>query len=71
MNFPQGPNHLIAQADLLRMPFRPGQFDMVVCLGVAQHTPSPERAMASLAAQVRPGAIYQPGKTVQKYVRDP
>jgi SAM-dependent methyltransferase len=54
-NFPLGPSHQVAQADILALPFRPGRFDIVVCLGVIQHTPNPELTMARLAEQVHPG----------------
>jgi 2-polyprenyl-3-methyl-5-hydroxy-6-metoxy-1,4-benzoquinol methylase len=54
-NFPQSSRHRIAQADILRLPFQPGQFDVVFCLGVIQHTPSPEQTIAALSKQVRPG----------------
>lgn len=57
-NCPQSSAHRIAQADILKLPFRPGQFDLVLCLGVIQHTPQPERTMAALVEQVKPeGAI--------------
>ena len=42
-NFPPRPSHRVAQADVLRLPFAPRQFDVVFCLGVVQHTPSPRR----------------------------
>ncbi len=54
-NFPQNRNHRIAQADILQLPFLPQQFDVVVCLGVIQHAPDPEKTIASLYEQVRPG----------------
>lgn len=54
-NCPVSPSHRVAQADIGRLPFSPQQFDVVVCLGVIQHTPSPAATIASLAAQVRPG----------------
>jgi 2-polyprenyl-3-methyl-5-hydroxy-6-metoxy-1,4-benzoquinol methylase len=54
-NCPQDERHRILQADLLRLPFRPGQFDVVFCLGVIQHTPSPEETIGRLFEQVRPG----------------
>lgn len=54
-NFPPSPRHRVAQADAQQLPFIPGQFDMVFCLGVVQHTPSPEATLAALAAHVRPG----------------
>jgi SAM-dependent methyltransferase len=49
------PNYLIAQADLLMPPFPPASFDLVVCLGVLQHTPSPEASIAALWRHVKPG----------------
>lgn len=45
----------IVQASIFEIPFTPGTFDKVVCLGVLQHTPDPERAFDSLAKMVRPG----------------
>jgi 2-polyprenyl-3-methyl-5-hydroxy-6-metoxy-1,4-benzoquinol methylase len=54
-NFPQGPMHRVAQADILALPFAPHQFDVVLCLGVVQHTPEPERTLAALREHVRPG----------------
>lgn len=45
----------VVQADVYRLPFREGAFDAVYCIGVAQHTPSPERTLTSLARMVRPG----------------
>ncbi|MBV9308370.1 MAG: methyltransferase domain-containing protein [Acidobacteriaceae bacterium] len=47
--------HRIAQADIMALPFAPEQFDIVICLGVIQHTPSPEATIAALYQQVRPG----------------
>jgi len=43
------------QADIFRIPMREASFDHVLCLGVLQHTPDPERAFRSLARQVKPG----------------
>jgi SAM-dependent methyltransferase len=54
-NFPQDENHRIAQADILSLPFSPRQFDVVLCLGVIQHTPNSEDAIEALYDQVRPG----------------
>lgn len=56
-NFPQNQTHRIAQADILHMPFAPQQFDLVVCLGVIQHTPNPEETIAALYEQVKPGGL--------------
>lgn len=54
-NFPQDERHRIHQADVLRLPFAPRQFDLVFCLGVVQHTRSPEETIGRLYEQVRPG----------------
>ena len=54
-NFPQSRTHRIAQADILHLPFAPQQFDLVLCLGVVQHTPEPETTLAKLSEQVKPG----------------
>jgi len=54
-NFPQDGRHRILQADALKLPFAPGQYDLVFCLGVIQHTPSPEETIRQLYAQVKPG----------------
>ena len=49
------PNYVVAQADLRAVPFAPGSFDVVVCLGVLQHTPSPEESIRLLWRMVKPG----------------
>jgi SAM-dependent methyltransferase len=54
-NFPISDRHRVAQADITALPFAPRQFDVVLCIGVIQHTPSPERTIAALWEQVKPG----------------
>lgn len=54
-NCPQGDRHRIAQADIMRLPFRLQAFDIVFCLGVVQHTANPEQTIARLYSQVKPG----------------
>lgn len=54
-NFPQSCRHRVIQCDINRLPLRPAQFDLVICLGVVQHTRSPEETIDSLYRQVRPG----------------
>lgn len=54
-NFPLSGTHRVAQADITALPFRPQQFDLVLCLGVVQHTPNPEATLAHLYAHVKPG----------------
>jgi len=49
------PEYFLCQADALKLPVAPQSFDFVVCLGVIQHTPSPEQTIAALARYVRPG----------------
>lgn len=44
-----------AQASILELPFEEGQFDIVLCIGVIQHTPDPEQTMTALCAQLKPG----------------
>jgi 2-polyprenyl-3-methyl-5-hydroxy-6-metoxy-1,4-benzoquinol methylase len=54
-NFPINDNHLIVQADICELPFKDGQFDVVMCLGVIQHTPNPEKTIAALYRNIKPG----------------
>jgi len=57
INFPQSEHHRIVQADIMQAPFDGEGFDMVICLGVIQHTPSPEATISKLFEQVRPGGM--------------
>ena len=50
-----GRDYFVCQADALKLPVAASSFDFVVCLGVIQHTPSPEQTIAALARYVRPG----------------
>ncbi|MDP1537826.1 MAG: class I SAM-dependent methyltransferase [Burkholderiales bacterium] len=43
------------QASIYDIPLPEQHFDKVMCLGVLQHTPDPERSFASLARYVKPG----------------
>lgn len=45
----------LAQADVRHIPFPRESYDLVVCLGVVQHTPDPEETLESLWSRVRPG----------------
>lgn len=49
------PDLTLAQGDIRAIPFELASFDYVICLGVVQHTPSPEEAIASLWSMVKPG----------------
>lgn len=55
LNFPQSDRHRIIQCDINRLPFQNEQYDIVLCLGVVQHTKDPECTIADLYQQVRPG----------------
>jgi 2-polyprenyl-3-methyl-5-hydroxy-6-metoxy-1,4-benzoquinol methylase len=57
-NIGEPANYLIAQADLTELPFPAEAFDVVVCLGVLQHTPSPESSMRALWAKLKPGGLF-------------
>jgi SAM-dependent methyltransferase len=48
-------DYALVMADINRSPLPDGSFDVVLCLGVVQHTPSPERTIGSLARHVKPG----------------
>lgn len=45
----------VLQADIYKMPFAPGSFDYVYCLGVLQHTPDVRKAFLSLPRQLAAG----------------
>jgi SAM-dependent methyltransferase len=49
--------YLLIQADINASPLPHRFFDVAICLGVIQHTPSPEQTIASLAQHVRPGGL--------------
>lgn len=60
------PRLSIFQADVMALPFAPGQFDVVIAVGMVQHTPSPERTMAEPCAPLKPDGLlaldhYTPG----------
>lgn len=54
-NCPISERHVIAQADIQALPVPAGSFDVVLCLGVIQHTPSPEQTIATLVRYLVPG----------------
>lgn len=49
------PRLRLFQASIYEMPFRPQQFDKVLCLGVLQHTPDFNESVKSLCEMVKPG----------------
>lgn len=42
------------QASIYDLPFKPGVFDYVYCIGVIQHTPDRDRSLRSIAEMVKP-----------------
>jgi len=54
-NFPITDSHKVFQADITNLPFQEESFDLVLCLGVIQHTPDPEETIDKLYRQVKPG----------------
>jgi SAM-dependent methyltransferase/uncharacterized protein YbaR (Trm112 family) len=52
------PNVHYVQADIMRPPFRAGQFDYVSCDQVIHHTPDARRAFHILARLLRPGGAF-------------
>ncbi|MBD0370375.1 MAG: methyltransferase domain-containing protein [Pyrinomonadaceae bacterium] len=42
------------QASIYELPFRPGAFDGIYCIGVLQHTPDPQKAMQALPRVLKP-----------------
>lgn len=46
------------QADLMRLPFPPGSFDLIFSEGVLHHTDSTELALKSLARKLAPGGRF-------------
>ena len=45
---------LICQASIYELPFEPGTFDYVYCIGVVQHTPDPSATIRALCRMVKP-----------------
>lgn len=52
------PNAHVVQGSLLEPPVKKGSMDFAYCIGVAQHTPDPERAVREVVASVKPGGEY-------------
>ena len=59
-------NYFVSQADVRALPVAPHAFDVVLCLGVIQHTPAPEETIAALAGYVKPGGLL----AIDHYSRD-
>jgi len=46
------------QADLFKLPFRPGTFDVVYSIGVLHHTPDAKGAFERIQPMVKPGGFF-------------
>ena len=55
INFPINERHRVFQADINDLPFQDEQYDIVLSMGVIQHTPNPEETIFNLFKQVKPG----------------
>ena len=51
------PSINICQADIMEMPFETNYFDIVLCIGVLQHTPNPEKSIEKLLEVLRPKGL--------------
>lgn len=49
--------YFACQADIWKLPFKSGSFDIVVCVGVIQHTPDPEVTINRLCAVLKPDGM--------------
>ncbi|MEN9331320.1 MAG: hypothetical protein RLZZ94_410 [Bacteroidota bacterium] len=56
-NIGNASNYQIAQASVYDIPYADNLFDYVVCLGVIQHTPDPEKTIKCLFEKVKPGGV--------------
>ena len=65
-NCGDSPDYFVCQADIRRLPVAAASFDVVICLGVVQHTPDPEETIAALAGYLKPGGLL----TIDHYSDD-
>src|SRR5262245_19946625 len=56
-NCGQAADYFVCQADIGNLPVEQGAFDVVICLGVIQHTPDPDQTIATLCSYVAPGGL--------------
>jgi SAM-dependent methyltransferase len=59
-------DYFVCQADVRALPVAAHAFDIVICLGVIQHTPNPEETITALARYVQPGGLL----VIDHYSRD-
>jgi len=51
------PDYFVVQADIVNLPLPQNQFDIVICIGVIQHTPDPEKTIAALCSYLKPKGL--------------
>jgi len=56
-NIGDASNYQVAQASVYELPYPDDGFDIVLCLGVIQHTPSSEKTIEALWSKVKPGGM--------------
>lgn len=54
-NFPLTDKHIVIQSDINDMPYADETFDVVICIGVIQHTPNSEETIENLFKLVKKG----------------
>ena len=54
-NCPTGYDHRVTQADICALPFPRRSYDLVLCMGVVQHTPDSGRTIRTLASYAKDG----------------
>lgn len=57
-NFPITDNHIVIQADMNNLPFKPEIFDYIICLGVLQHTPDSFESINNSIKFLKKGGTY-------------
>jgi len=70
-------HYYVAQADIMNLPVATEQFDIVICIGVIQHTPNPDATMNVLCSHVKPGGMLlidhyshnYPATPVRRWIR--
>ena len=65
-NCSQASDYFVCQADIRALPVEARSFDVVMCLGVVQHTPEPETTIAALANYLKPAGLL----VIDHYSRD-
>jgi SAM-dependent methyltransferase len=57
-NLKNMPNVRVVSADIGSIPFEPGQYDLVCCLGVLHHVPDTRAALVDCVAYLRSGGVF-------------